>query len=91
METREGLNTKLEKYYGLLDIIVYKRKTKIIARLLLSIPFYYFLWHITWVRWMFWIGLPLEIVMSLGTVFFYFRLHNMIRKTKIELELIRLD
>lgn len=85
MKTKEALLEKLRQYEDLMDIIVRKRKWKVIIRLLLSVPFYYFLWHITWIRYMFWISMPLEIVMLLLTIFFYFRLRDKIQETENEL------
>ncbi|MEM9820617.1 MAG: hypothetical protein AAF985_06075 [Bacteroidota bacterium] len=79
MANKAQLISELESTQALLDIIVQKRKQKVLVRWVLGILFYTAFWHLNWVRLLLWVAIPLELILLMLTILSYFRL-----KRKIE-------
>ena len=72
IETNQSdlLNTEV----GLYEIVVARRWKKMLIRWVLGAVFFVALWHLKWVRVLFWISLPLELLLLLITLIVYYKL-----------------
>ncbi len=86
MTNRAELISELNSLQGLLDIMVNKRKKKIIVRWILGTIFYTSLWHLTWVKYLLWIAIPLELILLAITVFAYYKLNLKIKVIQSQLD-----
>lgn len=84
-EIREQLAAELvaakEMQYAIFD----KRKWKVLIRWVLGAIFYYILWDYSWARLMFWISVPLELILLLFSTLSYTRLSAKIKVLEDEL------
>ena len=59
---------------GLYEITVSRRWKKMLIRWILGAGFFVWLWHLRWVRILFWISLPIELLLLAVTLLVYFKL-----------------
>ncbi|MEO1626671.1 MAG: hypothetical protein AAFV25_16060 [Bacteroidota bacterium] len=85
MDDRATLISELVSKEALLHLILGKRKKKMMCRWALGIPFYYFLWHLSWVKVLFWIAVPMELGLLVFTLWSYRRLRLQIADLLVRL------
>ena len=85
MSNKQELLNELHTSQELLDLVVTKRRKKMLIRWGFGIIFYVSLWHLSWVRILFWIGLVMELILLAFTLSAYVKLRAKVKATQVKI------